>query len=53
VLVDALVAFECEVATIHDYATHCIVVGLVHEVHLNGNGTRPLVYHDRTFCGVT
>ena len=53
VLVDALVAFECEVATIHDYATHCIVVGLVHEVHLDGNGTRPLVYHDRTFCGVT
>jgi flavin reductase (DIM6/NTAB) family NADH-FMN oxidoreductase RutF len=53
VLSDALVAFECEVATIHDYATHCIVVGLVHQVHLNGDGSRPLVYHDRAFCGVS
>jgi flavin reductase (DIM6/NTAB) family NADH-FMN oxidoreductase RutF len=53
VLSDALVAFECRVATIHDYATHCIVVGLVHDVHVSGDGTRPLVYHDRTFCGVS
>ena len=52
VLSDALVAFECEVATIHDYATHSIVVGLVHEVHVSRDGSRPLVYHDRTFCGV-
>jgi flavin reductase (DIM6/NTAB) family NADH-FMN oxidoreductase RutF len=52
VLSDALVAFECEVATIHDYATHCIVVGLVHDVYVSKNGSRPLVYHDRTFCGV-
>jgi flavin reductase (DIM6/NTAB) family NADH-FMN oxidoreductase RutF len=53
VLADALVAFECEVATIHEHDTHCIVVGLVHEVHVSGNGSRPLVYHDRTFCGVS
>lgn len=52
VLSDALVAFECEVATIHDYATHCIVVGLVHDVYVNSDGSRPLVYHDRTFCSV-
>jgi flavin reductase (DIM6/NTAB) family NADH-FMN oxidoreductase RutF len=52
VLSDALVAFECEVATIHDYATHCIVVGLVHDVYVSDDGCRPLVYHDRTFCGV-
>jgi flavin reductase (DIM6/NTAB) family NADH-FMN oxidoreductase RutF len=52
VLSDALVAFECDVATIHDYATHCIVVGLVHDVYVSNNGSRPLVYHDRTFRGV-
>ncbi len=52
VLTDALVAFECEVATIHEHATHCIVVGLVQDVRVSGNGSRPLVYHDGTFCGV-
>jgi flavin reductase len=52
VLADALVAFECEVATIHDHATHCIVVGVVHDVHLALDGLRPLVYHDRAFYSV-
>lgn len=53
VLTDALVAFECEVGTIHEHTTHFIVVGLVHDVHVCVNGSRPLVYHDRTFCGVS
>jgi flavin reductase (DIM6/NTAB) family NADH-FMN oxidoreductase RutF len=53
VLDDALVSFECEVATIHDHATHGIVVGLVREVHMAADvALRPLVYHDRTFRGV-
>jgi flavin reductase (DIM6/NTAB) family NADH-FMN oxidoreductase RutF len=52
VLADALAAFECEVATIHDYATHSIVIGLVREVHVVGASARPLVYHDRAFYSV-
>jgi flavin reductase len=53
VLDDALVSFECEVAAIHDHASHGIVVGLVREVHMAADATLPpLVYHDRTFHGV-
>jgi flavin reductase len=52
VLDDALVSFECEVATVHDYATHSIVVGPVRAVHMAAAGPRPLVYHDRAFYSV-
>src|SRR5262249_20798112 len=44
-------AFECEVGTIHEHATHCIVVGLVYDVRLCVNGSRPPVYHHPTVFG--
>ena len=46
VLVGSRVSFECEVAHVHDWATHHIVIGTVLDVHFSSAIKQSLVYSD-------
>ncbi len=52
-LVGCRVAFECRVADVHDWATHHIVVGAVHDIHFFDAETGPLAYCDGGYRAVT
>jgi len=40
------VSFECQVAHVHDWATHHVVIGTVREVHVSHTAGASLVYAD-------
>lgn len=46
------VAFECEVAHVHDWATHHVVIGTVVEVHFGDPEAKSLAYVDGKYHSV-
>lgn len=48
-LVDAVAAFECELAGVHDYGSHSILVGRVGEMRNSRDG-QALLYVDGSFA---
>jgi flavin reductase len=52
VLSGSRVSFECEVAHVHEWATHHIVIGTVLEVHFASTVSRSLVYADGAYHAV-
>ncbi len=45
-------AFECQVAELHDFATHHVVIGAIHDVRLPDVSAPALIYHDGRYGAV-
>lgn len=52
VLSGSRVSFECEVAHVHEWATHHIVIGSVLDLHFNAVAGQSLVYADGAYHAV-
>jgi flavin reductase (DIM6/NTAB) family NADH-FMN oxidoreductase RutF len=51
-LAGANAAFECKVAELHDFATHHVVIGAIHDIRLPDVPAPALIYHDGRYGAV-
>lgn len=45
-------AFDCQVAELHDFATHHVAIGAIHDVRLPDHLAPALIYHDGRYGAV-
>lgn len=51
-LAGANASFECEVAELHDFATHHVVIGAIHDIRMPDVAAPALIYHDGCYGAV-